>query len=49
MALLLLVIAVSGIVLSICFVALYLLNRVVDESELKENRAGDPPASVSVN
>jgi hypothetical protein len=51
MALLLLVIAVSGTVLSICFVALYFLNGVVDETDLKQNHAGDnnPPASVSVH
>lgn len=51
MALLLLVIAVSGTVLSICFVALYFLNGVIDETDLKQNRAGDnnPSASVSVH
>ena len=40
MALLLLVIAVSGTVLSICFVALYLLNRVVDENDLETKSCG---------
>lgn len=41
MALLLLVIAVSAVILSLCLTGLYFLNREVDESDLKHVRGQD--------